>query len=51
MQIGIIMEDTSMVALIWRDSDRLTPGDRLARVRAANENIGVLVSQLGAILR
>ena len=51
MQIGILMEDTSMIALIWRDSDRLTTGDRLARVRAANENIGVLVSQIEAILR
>lgn len=51
MQIGIIMEDTGMVALIWRDSDRLTTGDRLTRVTAANESIGALVSELEAIIR
>lgn len=35
-----------MVALIWRDSDRLTPGDRLARVKLYLANLVTVVGYL-----
>lgn len=40
VQIGCVMEDASVVALIWNAADALTPKDRLKQLTQAHDQIG-----------
>lgn len=45
-QIGCVMEDASIVALIWRDGDGLDPQARLQILSDAHAEIGDLLAQI-----
>jgi len=45
-EIGCIMEDASIVALIWSDADGLDIPARLARLSDAHSKIGDLLAQI-----
>jgi len=45
-QIGMIMEDTSSIALIWSASDGLDVAVRLSIIDAANAEISALLKQI-----
>lgn len=45
-EIGCIMEDASVVALIWRDGDGLDPPARLNSLTDAHAAIGNLLAQI-----
>lgn len=44
--IGCIMEDASVVALIWRDGDGLDPRARLLSLSDAHATIGDLLARI-----
>lgn len=46
MEIGCIMEDTSVIALIWNAGDRLDASARFRKISEAQEKIGELVAQI-----
>lgn len=50
-QIGTIMEDASVVALVWRIDDSFSDTDRLQQLRDAHTEIGRLLEQATALLR
>ena len=43
-EIGCIMEDASVVALLWRDADGLDPRARLHSLSDAHTEIGVVLA-------
>lgn len=45
-EIGCIMEDASLVALIWGDADGLDPRARLQSLSGAHTEIGHLLAQI-----
>lgn len=45
-EIGCIMEDASVVALMWRDEDGLDPRARLHSLSDAHAAIGDLLAQI-----
>lgn len=45
-EIGCIMEDASVIALMWRDGDGLDPGARLHSLSDAHAAIGDLLVQI-----
>jgi hypothetical protein len=45
-QIGMIMEDTSTIALFWSASDGLDVAVRLSIIEAANAEISALLKQI-----
>ena len=45
-EIGCIMEDASLVALVWKDGDGLDPRTRLQILLDAHTEIGVLLAQI-----
>lgn len=45
-ELGCIMEDASLVALIWRDADGLDPRARLQSLSDAHAAIGDLLAQI-----
>ena len=47
-RIGIIMEDSSRVALIWSASDGLAIAERLRIIKDANAEITALLDQITA---
>ena len=50
-QIGTLMEDASVVALVWKIDDNLSDTDRLQQLRDANTEIGRLLDQATELLR
>lgn len=50
-QIGTIMEDVSVVALVWRISDNLDAAERLHQLRDVHTEIGRLLEQATDLLR
>jgi len=50
-RIGIIMEDSSPVALIWSTSDGLAIGERLRVLEDANAEISALLDQIASNVR
>lgn len=50
-QIGTIMEDVSVVALVWHNDDGLNPADRLHKIRHAHTEIGRLLQETTDLLR
>lgn len=50
-QIGTIMEDTSVVALVWKIDDGLSETDRLNQIRHAHNEIGILLEVATYLLR
>lgn len=50
-RIGIIMEDSSSVALIWSASDCLAIAERLRIMKDANAEISKLLDQIAANVR
>lgn len=45
-KIGCVMEDASIVALQWKPGDQIPLRDRLEQIRAANQEISSLLSQI-----
>lgn len=45
-EIGCIMEDASLVALVWKYGDRLDLKERLHSLSDAHEAIGDLLAQI-----
>lgn len=45
-EVGCIMEDASLVALIWRDADGLDPRARLQILSDTHAEIGDLLAQI-----
>jgi hypothetical protein len=45
-EVGCIMEDASLVALIWRDADGLDPRARLKSLADAHAQIGNLIARI-----
>ena len=50
-RIGIIMEDSSSVALIWSASDGLAIAERLRIIKDANSEISALLDQIALNVR
>lgn len=50
-EIGTIMEDTSVVALIWTKDDDLSIAERLQLLRDAHLQIGMLLQQADNLAR
>lgn len=50
-QIGTIMEDASVVALVWKIDDSLSDPDRLHQIRHAHAEIGRLLEAATNLLR
>lgn len=49
-EIGSIMEDASVVALVWNDSDHLTTAARVKRLHQAHAEIERLLNDVGALI-
>lgn len=49
-QIGILMEDTAPVALMWKDSDKMSTAERLKYVDAAICDMQQLVTELWTLV-
>ena len=50
-EIGCIMEDASLIALLWQANDGLAPADRVAQLRKAHDRIGVLLDAIETNVR
>lgn len=50
-QIGTIMEDTSVVALVWQIDDDISSTERLLQLRNAHTEIGRLLDKANNLLR
>lgn len=47
-QIGCLMEDASVVALLWADETDLSPNARLTLLREANDAVKNLIEKIEA---
>jgi hypothetical protein len=49
-EIGCIMEDASLVALVWRTYDKLDAQARYRKVSDAHAEIGKLLAQIANVI-
>ena len=50
-EIGCIMEDASVTALVWERGDKRSISDRVGKLRAAYKRIGGLIDSIDANVR
>ena len=50
-EIGSIMEDASVTALVWERGDKRSISDRAGELRGAYQNIGTLIDTIEASVR